>query len=231
MNVHRLTIVVILMLTSACASAQVSPTAKKPIGSEAERPSASRDALRMELEAMLDLDQRGRGKMAKATEAERAQLWSEQRAIDEANQKRLDEIVAQVGWPAIGEFGKKAARAAFLIVQHAPKEMMKRYYDRLKQAADAGEMEKQSFALIEDRLRMYEGRPQLYGSQVRSFGGSQGFEFWQIEDEANVDQRRAAMGLMPLAEYAKLFKELNYVPYAERMRAAEKAKAEKNEKP
>lgn len=231
MNVHRQTIFAVLMLTSAFALAQELPNAKGPTSSAVESPPSSRVALRAELEAMLELDQKKRSGVLTATESERARLWSEQRSIDQANQKRLGEIVAQVGWPTISEFGEKAAVSAFLIVQHAPKEMMKRYYERLKQAADAGEMKKESFALIEDRLRMYEGRPQLYGSQVRSFSGSQASEFWQIEDEANVDQRRAAMGLIPLAEYAKLFKGLNYVPYADRMRSADKAKAEKNEKP
>jgi len=51
---------------------------------------------------------------------------------------------------------------------------------------------------------MRQGKNQLYGSQVvYSKTGEQ--MFYPIEDEKNVNIRRAKMGLQPLEEYAKLF--------------------------
>jgi hypothetical protein len=93
--------------------------------------------------------------------------------------------------------------------------MMKRYLPILQNAMENGEADSQSFAYLDDRVRMIEGRPQRYGSQVQGSPNSK-MTFWQIEDEENVDKRRAEMGLEPLAEYAKRFKGLEYVPLAER---------------
>jgi hypothetical protein len=61
---------------------------------------------------------------------------------------------------------------------------------------------------------MYSGMPQRYGTQVINDGKGIA-TFWQIEDEANVDKRRAEVGYGPLAEHAKR-QNVQYVPYAER---------------
>jgi transposase len=45
----------------------------------------------------------------------------------------------------------------------------------------------------------------LYGSQLFEVQGGDGMRLEPIEDEANVDERRAKMGLGPLAEYLKRF--------------------------
>jgi hypothetical protein len=57
-----------------------------------------------------------------------------------------------------------------------------------------------------------DGKPQVYGTQA------QPIEEWNgqdptpkpIEDEANVDKRRAEVGLPPLSEYRKLLKEVYF---------------------
>jgi hypothetical protein len=51
-----------------------------------------------------------------------------------------------------------------------------------------------------------EGKKQIYGTQFTSQDGQ-----WQprpLEDAANVDVRRAEVGLPPLAEYARQLKEV-----------------------
>lgn len=48
---------------------------------------------------------------------------------------------------------------------------------------------------------MDEGRPQVYGSQLRSEGGSLFVQ--AMEDPDHVDEPRAAVGLPPMAEYLK----------------------------
>lgn len=61
--------------------------------------------------------------------------------------------------------------------------------------------------MLEDRVRIKEGKPQLYGSQLS--GNPLCFD--PIEDEAHVDERRRSIGLEPLADYAKRFG-LAYTP-------------------
>jgi hypothetical protein len=46
---------------------------------------------------------------------------------------------------------------------------------------------------------MLEGRPQLYGTQFNNVDGK--LELHPIEDAEHVDERRAMLGLEPLAEY------------------------------
>jgi hypothetical protein len=196
---------------------------------EVSLPSAAltpeRAALKVELEAMLEADQRHRRLLSKAVdEQERAALWGDQTSIDKANQARIDEIVKTYGWPGKKEFGQKAATAAFLVIQHSTPEMMKRYLPILQNAMENGDADKQSFAMLDDRVRTHEGRPQRYGSQIRGNRDTR-MTFWQIEDEENVDMRRAEMGLEPLAEYAKRFKGLEYVPFAERVGKAQPLKS------
>jgi hypothetical protein len=60
---------------------------------------------------------------------------------------------------------------------------------------------------------MRRGEKQLYGSQLKSDPATGKLELWPVEDEAHVDQRRAAVGLPPLAQYLAAFG-LQYTPPA-----------------
>ena len=205
----------LLSLLLPCGVVFAQDAEKVPTPSVALTP--ERAALKAELEEMLETDQKHRRLLSKAAdEQERAKLWGDQTSIDKANQGRIDEIVKTYGWPGKKEFGKKAATAAFLVIQHSTPEMMRRYLPILSNAMENGDVDKSSFALLDDRVRMTEGRPQRYGSQIQGNRDTK-MTLWQIEDEENVDKRRAEMGLEPLAEYAKRFKGLEYVPVADRI--------------
>jgi hypothetical protein len=214
----------LLNLLLSCAIAFAQDAEKASLPSAALTP--ERAALKVELETIYETDQKHRLSLNKASdEKERAKLWAEQNAIDKANQARIDEILKTHGWPGKKEFGPKAALAAFLVVQHSTPEMMKRYLPVLQNAMENGDANKESVALLDDRVRMIEGRPQRYGSQVRRDPNTGKMTFWHIEDEESVDKRRAEMGLGPLAEYAKRFKGLEYVPFAERTDKAQPLKS------
>ncbi len=63
----------------------------------------------------------------------------------------------------------------------------------------SGEVSSREFALLTDRVLVNAGKPQRYGSQLAAIGGS-----WQpkaMEAPEQVDQRRASIGQMPLADY------------------------------
>jgi hypothetical protein len=134
-----------------------------------------------------------------------------QNALDKKLLTQLEAIIAQHDWPTISLVGKEASGVAFLIIQHADLEYQKKYFPLLKEAADKNEARKLEVAMLEDRIRMREGKPQLYGSQLRTNEQTGKLELYPIEDEESVDKRRVAVGLMPLKEYLKHFK-LEYVP-------------------
>jgi hypothetical protein len=47
---------------------------------------------------------------------------------------------------------------------------------------------------------MFQGEPQLYGTQYR-YSADSGLELYQVEDPQLLEERRASVGLGPHAEY------------------------------
>jgi hypothetical protein len=69
----------------------------------------------------------------------------------------------------------------------------------LDAAADCGEVPAWQAAMLEDRIRTFEGRPQRYGTQF-DWDPDGRLSPLPIEDPAGLDQRRQALGLRPLEE-------------------------------
>ncbi|QCR23519.1 DUF6624 domain-containing protein [Pontibacter sp. SGAir0037] len=133
------------------------------------------------------------------------------RVQHEENRRQVVEILDKYGWPGRKEVGLEGSMAVFLVLQNSDKATIAKYLPLLRGAAANGDAPKSSLAMMEDRFRMLEGKPQLYGSQVKLNAGTNQHELYEIEDELSVDKRRAAMGLGPLREYLKLFG-IEYLP-------------------
>lgn len=131
-------------------------------------------------------------------EPEDAARWEE---IDSANTARLEEIIEARGWPGKSLVGEDGASAAFLIAQHADRDpdFQRRTLKLMEAAAAAGEANPRHLAYLTDRVRVKDGLPQVYGTQMTIADGVPVPH--PIEDEANVDKRRAEVGLEPLSEY------------------------------
>lgn len=116
-----------------------------------------------------------------------------------ANAKELDAIIDAVGWPHRGIAGVEGAEAAWLIAQHAISlpDFQRKVLRLLKE--NAGDVPPAQIAMLEDRIRRFEGKPQLYGTQFDWDDNGQ-LSAGVIEDEANVDRRRANVGLNSLKE-------------------------------
>lgn len=113
-------------------------------------------------------------------------------AQDEANQQALMKMLPKEGWFLRSTYGDKAARAAFHIAQHADLEIQKVVLPRLEALVGTDELDGQNFGLMYDRVQISEDRPQRYGTQFRCDGGK--WRPYPIEDEANVEARRQAVG-------------------------------------
>jgi hypothetical protein len=133
-----------------------------------------------------------------------AVVVKKQDAIDKKNMKRLEEIIQKYGWPTIRMVGAEASETAFLIVQHADLASQKKYFPLLKQAAARKEARPDHVAMMEDRMLMGEGKKQIYGTGLRTDDVTKELKLWPIENEEEVDTRRAAVGLPPMAEYLKV---------------------------
>jgi Family of unknown function (DUF6624) len=131
----------------------------------------------------------------KMSEVDQQMRKSEQwdASIDVENTQRMKEIVEQMGWPTRAKVGGHASEMAWLLVQHADhdRSFQRKCLDLMKAQA-AGEVLPGNIAYLEDRVRVGEGRPQVYGSQfyVDEAGN---FGPRPIEDPDHVDERRQAV--------------------------------------
>jgi hypothetical protein len=120
--------------------------------------------------------------------------------VHRANAARLRAVVDDVGWTVEPLVGADGAAAAWRIAQHAIGEpdFQRRCLRLLQDAAARGDVPAWQPAMLEDRIRMFEGRPQRYGTQLEPDDDGR-LRPYTIEDPEHVDDRRRAVGLEPLA--------------------------------
>lgn len=121
-------------------------------------------------------------------------------AVHIRNAARLRELIAAHGWPDEAIAGKDGAEAAWLIVQHAigepefQREMLRLLYT----CAGAKRIPLWPTAYLEDRIAMYEGRPQRYGTQWLDDPRDGRIRPWKLAEPDKVNELRAVVGLGPL---------------------------------
>jgi hypothetical protein len=156
-------------------------------------------ALRRELLAMVDADQRVReGFGSQMTIEQIAQM----QAVDTKHTARMITIIDQHGWPGRSLVGDDGAHAAWLLVQHADASFMERCLSLMERAVSRGEASATDYAYLFDRVRMNQGKPQVYGTQFTS-GADGKLVLHPIEDAEHVDERRREVGLPSMAEYER----------------------------
>ncbi|RYZ81681.1 MAG: hypothetical protein EOP04_23505 [Proteobacteria bacterium] len=123
------------------------------------------------------------------------------KALHDKNANRLSAIVDQYGWPGKSEVGAEAAHAAWLILQHAIShpELQRRCFPLLAAQVTTGEMEAVDVAMLEDRIRCFEGRPQRFGTQF-DWDEYNEMSPLPMDDKSLVEARRKKIGLRPLEE-------------------------------
>ena len=129
-------------------------------------------------------------------------LWELKHQINKENVRRIEEIIAEHGWPKKSVVKGSAASTVFLIIQHADIEIQKKYLPMMREAANNKEASWSSLALLIDRVNLREGGKQIYGSQIyRNEDGS--FYVKDLEEPEYVNQRRKEVGLGPIEDYVK----------------------------
>lgn len=122
------------------------------------------------------------------------------RQLHEVHARELELIIDDEGWPTPDVADADGSEAAWLVAMHAVSRprFMRRCLGLLKGAANRGDVPARHPALLEDRIRALEGRPQIFGTQMDWQDGR--LSPLPIEHPDSVDSRRAAVGLEPLAE-------------------------------
>jgi hypothetical protein len=152
--------------------------------------------------ALLDMEARDQALRAELTAAGELNMAYHPRLeeLHRSNTSRLRQIIAVFGWPGVTLVGAKGAQAAWRIALHsiAEPEFMRQCRDSIERASDNGDVPRWQFAIIDDRIRVYEGRPQRYGTQLKP--GPNGLEPHPIENESRVNSMRMQAGLPSLAK-------------------------------
>jgi hypothetical protein len=163
--------------------------------------SCSNELLRSEIVAMAENDLSVREELIADGSLTSQGYHPRMEAVHKKNASRLALIIDRNGWPGISLVGEDGARAAWLIAQHAigNPPFMRRCLLLLTKAASENEAPRWQLAMMEDRIRMYEGRPQAYGTQFQPDKNG-AFVPYTIENPENVNERRRAVGLNTLEE-------------------------------
>lgn len=158
--------------------------------------------LRKELLARQARDQDIRNRGMAAGQPIPKGLMDEWIRIDHENTEWMKTVIAQHGWPGKSLVGDEGANAAWLLVQHADmdKPFQHQAIKLLEAAVARGDATGRQLAYLTDRVLTGEDKPQRYGTQFHRVDGK--MVPLPIEDAENVDQRRAAIGMNTLAEYA-----------------------------
>ena len=154
------------------------------------------EALRAELVALRAEDLRIREELLKAGELGNG-YTPRMEAVHRTNAQRLREIVVEYGWPDTQEAGSDGTFAAWFIAQHAigePDFQRQLALALIQEKVKQGQVPPAQEAYLSDRIAMYEGRPQRYGTQSLPCPDGQ-YRRWITEDPEHLDERRAAVGL------------------------------------
>lgn len=125
--------------------------------------------------------------------------------VHEENASVLERLVEEHGWPTSAIVGEDGADAAWLIAQHAIglPDFQRKCLRLLQEAASSGAVPAWRAAMLLDRVCVFEGKLQVYGTQF-DWDEHGVMSPRPIADAESVDERRAAIGLPPLAEATAL---------------------------
>ncbi len=117
------------------------------------------------------------------------------------NAALLERVFDAIGWPGRGLLGDDGAGAAFLILQHAISrpDLQRRGLALMLDAIPQGQANALDAAYLTDRIAVMEGAPQTFGTQF-DWDAHALLSPAPIIDPENVDERREAVGLPPMAE-------------------------------
>ncbi|WP_286485940.1 DUF6624 domain-containing protein [Chryseobacterium indologenes] len=127
--------------------------------------------------------------------------------VHKANAERLREIMSKIGFPTISKVGSIASDAAWLIIQHSigEPEFMKECYKMMEE--NILDINLKNKACLYDRIQVFQGKPQKYGTQLMAGGIP-----FPVEDKESLNKEREKANLFSLSE-----KEIRRIPDPEKI--------------
>jgi len=132
-------------------------------------------------------------------------LWKFKFMIQARDQQELEGLIDRKGWPRVGEVGREAAMAAYLVTMHSNDGLQKKYLSTIKKICEEKGLPWERYAAIYDRSLFNDNKPQKYGTHTRYNEQTKTEELYPLEDESKVNEWRKEIGLPPLEEFLKQF--------------------------
>jgi len=123
----------------------------------------------------------------------------EMKELHNRNANTLNNIIDTIGYPTIDKVGKEANEATWLVIQHSigqPK-FMKKCAELLETAVNENKADPINLAYLTDRIAVFEGKPQLYGTQF-DWDKNGNLNPNLFDDFTKVNERRKSIGLNTL---------------------------------
>ncbi len=86
---------------------------------------------------------------------------------DHRNQELIISIIEKCGMPTLQEVSREQMGAIWLGLQHTESKYRIKYFPLIEKAVENGDLSKEQYALMKDRILMDQGKPQLFGSQIK----------------------------------------------------------------
>ena len=121
------------------------------------------------------------------------------------NAEKLNKIIDKIGYPTLEKVGKKGNEAAWLIIQHSigRPSFMRKCARLLEIAVNQNEAQAIHLAYLKDRIAVFEGRPQYYGTQFDwDINGEMSPQ--QYDDLNKVNDRRKSLSINSLEEQTQV---------------------------
>lgn len=115
--------------------------------------------------------------------------------MDLQNLETIVSFLEKCGMPTLEEVNYVQMAGIWLVLQHAHPSYQKKYIPLIEKAAANGDLNFSVVASMKDRALMHEGKPQIYGTQVKDG------KLYYLKDPEYVDQRRKEKDMEPLAQY------------------------------
>jgi hypothetical protein len=131
----------------------------------------------------------------------------EMEKLHNINAMILNNVIDQIGYPTIDKVGNEASEAAWLVIQHSISQpaFMRMCRDLLENAVCEKKADPIHLAYLTDRIAVYEGKPQLYGTQ---FDWDENGELSPrlYDDLIKLNQRRESIGLNRLEDQTEIIR-------------------------
>ncbi len=119
------------------------------------------------------------------------------------NEKKVKDLLNKYGWPTKEMIGEQGNLTICNVLQHSSIEVRLKYLPMMRNAVHEKKLAPRFLVRAEDRIATDEGNLQIYGGQMKYYPETKSFNVWPILDPANIDKRRAKIGLIPIAEHLK----------------------------